>query len=202
MSENEETAETRESPMDLYVLQPGNGKPNDSNATATTRQWGGGPWWMGGVQMWTVIYDVVDLVRHVKAKCGDKFYIGTLRIGGHGNTDRFRLGNTLISNAPLNDNGTLITSVFINDLKPWLKEIIPYFKTGKSYIVLETCLVGQNDSLLKNLSEAFGGTPVIAPFDLQGNSEGDGSPPLLEGQARACYPDRCFILNNPKDLMF
>ena len=189
-----EGKETREYPMDLYVLQPGKGE-GDANQSAIGKTWNGG-------EMWTVIYDVVDLVRHVKAKCGEKFYIGTLRIGGHGNTDRFRLGNTLISNAPLNDNGTLITSVFINDLKPWLKEIIPYFKPGSSYVVLDTCLVGQNDDLLKNLSDAFGGTPVIAPFDFQGTNEGSGEPPLIEGKARACYPDKCFTVENPRELLF
>ena len=189
-----EGKETRDYPMDLYVLQPGKGE-GDANQSAIGRTWNGG-------QTWTVIYDIVDLVRHVKAKCGDTFYIGTLRIGGHGNTDRFRLGDTLISNAPLNDNGTLITSVFINDLKPWLKEIIPYFKPGYSYVVLDTCLVGQNDALLQNLSDAFGGTPVIAGFDGQITNEGDGMPPLIEGKARACYPDRCFTLENPSELMF
>lgn len=183
-----EEKEERVNPMNIYVLQPGNGKPNDPNISAVGQTWGGG-------QHWTVIHNVVDMIKHIKSQCGDKFYVATLRIGGHGNDDRFRLGDILISVDVLkNENGDIKTSVKVDELQPWIDEIKNYFIKDKSMIVLDTCYVGQNDLMLKKVSAVFGGIPVVAPFDGQVTNEGNGVPPLLEGKARICNDKVCFTM--------
>jgi hypothetical protein len=185
MSENEQK---RESPMNIYVLQPG-GSATDPNSVAVDREWSGG-------QKWTVISNAFDLVSHVKSQCGDKFYVGVLRIGGHGNTDRFRLGEVLVSLEQLRKStGEIQSSVKIDELKGIFEGLKPYFIEGKSVVVLDTCYVGQNDLMLKKVSGVFGGIPVIAPFDGQVTNEGNGTPPLLEGKARVCNENVCFTMD-------
>jgi hypothetical protein len=83
--------------------------------------------------------------------------------------------------------------VKVDELKVWLDEIKHYFIDGKSIVVLDTCYVGQNDSLLKKVSEVFGGIPVVAPID-QVTNEGNGTPPRLEGEARVCNETTCFTI--------
>ena len=177
----------RENSIDLYVIQPNEFK------WAEAAEWGNG-------QRWTPINSVIDLVHHVKAQCGDKYYVRLLRIGGHGEYNSFRLGTTRISRAPITNNGIPVTTVQISNLRVWLNEILHFFKADKSFIILDNCLIGNNDLLLRELSEAFGGVPVIAPFDEQFTNEGGGVPPLIEGNVRVCTPYVC-LTKDPKGMM-
>jgi len=171
----------RDVPVDIFVLQPAKppepGGKVDPNYTAQFKTWNDG-------EHWTVIHTVVDFVQHVKVTCGDRKFVRVLRIGGHGSKDSFRLGEALIS-IPVLDT-----------YQVWLREVTPFLIPGKSLICLDHCTVGNNDELLKKFSQIFGGVPVIAPLELQGNEEGA---PELEGPGRICNRQTCVTTYSPND---
>lgn len=162
-------------PVDLFVLQPGDGRPSDPNVAAVEASWGDG-------QMWTVIEGPAALVSHVKSHCGEQNYIRSLRIGGHGTTNSFRLGNTVVT---INN---------VESIGAEIKEIIPYFKNGKSIVILDHCDVGKGEVLLKKLSEVLGGVPVVGPRGDQTNTNtnSDGAP-LYETTSTICNTRTCII---------
>lgn len=177
MGEQKEKEE-RNIPINIYAVQPADGRPNDANVRALDDTWD--TWY--GQENWTVINDVYQLRNHIKARCGDKCYVRYLRIGGHGSLQSFRLGKVVVNSSN------------IKDFKPVLQEIIPYLILGKSIVCLDHCEVGNDELLLKSVSDAFGGIPVIAGLGDQVNNEGA---PVLEGAARVCGPNTCFTVENP-----
>lgn len=161
-------------PIDLFVCQPGVGG-TDPNTAAANDTWGDN-------QHWTFINDVRGLVNHVNKRCLAVNYIRVLRIGGHGSVTSFNLGNTLIQT----NN--------ISALETVLAEIKPYFKPGKSLVILDHCDVGNSDFLLQELSRMLGGVTVMGPLSEQYNNDGA---PELEGAARICNAKFCMITANP-----
>jgi hypothetical protein len=162
--------EARDRPVNLFVLQA-NEFPKSREQT-----------WDDG-QHWTEIGTVVDLVHHIKHRCGSRGYVKTLRIGGHGGTTgSFRLGNTLVS------------LVNLDAIAASIKEVVPYFKPGRSLIYLDHCSVGHNQGFLKKVSAAFGGVAVIAPLESQYYNEGA---PEFEGPATICGPGGCIRVPMP-----
>jgi hypothetical protein len=154
---------SRDNPISLFVLQP------NEFPLSRAQIWDDG-------HSWTEIGGIVDFVHHVKNRCGSQGYVKTLRLGGHGSTTSFRLGATLVM---LSNIDTLAT---------WIKDVVPYFKPGKSLIYLDHCEVGHSQPLLKKTSAAFGGVAVIAPLESQYYNEGA---PEFEGPAVICGPGGC-----------
>jgi len=154
---------TRNVPVHLYVLQPGEFPVSEQHT------WGSG-------QSWVPIQGIAQLVELIKSRCGQRGYVKTLRSGGHGSKTHFRLGDKSVS---LGNIESIALSLY---------EVLPYFKRGKSVIYLDNCLVGNDQALVRKVSSAFGGVAVVAPIDLQYHNEGA---PELEGDAIICVPDGC-----------
>jgi hypothetical protein len=169
MAKHPKKAASRDRPVSLFVLQP------NEFPLSRAQTWGDG-------QSWTELGGVVDFVRHVKDRCGSDGYVKMLRLGGHGSETSFRLG------------GMLVTRSSIDAAAAWIKEVIPYFKPGKSVIYLDHCSVGLDQTLLKQTSAAFGGVAVIAPVESQYYNEGE---PAFEGPAVICGPEACIRVPFP-----
>ena len=140
----------------------------------------------GNREFWVAIGNVYDLIKLIKDRCGEEGYVRLLRLGGHGSVVSFRLGDTYVDLSN------------IKQIAKQLKPIVPYFKPGHSLVQLDHCNVGQDDGLLKEVSKAFGGVAVIAPWGSQVENEGD---PAFEGRrGTICGPDACvwvLDLNQP-----
>jgi hypothetical protein len=166
----------RHVPIDLFALQY---KVKDDGtvdfAYAFAKRWGDG-------ERWVPITSVYDLIKLIKERCSDECYIRSLRLGGHGSTESFRLGNLSVGKNNIDS---------VADL---LEEIVPYFRPGDSLIRLDHCYVGQDRELLKKVARAFGGVAVIAPHDEQGTEEGE---PAFEGKATICGPNTCVDVVTP-----
>jgi hypothetical protein len=166
----------RDEPVDLFALQ----YKRNSDGTyawpwARSRTWGEG-------ERWVEITTVGDLVRLVKNRCGSDGYVRSLRLGGHGDSTSFRMGDTSVSHLNI---ATIATQ---------LQQILPYFRPGRSLVRLDHCNVGQNQALLKKVAKAFGGVAVIAPHDNQETNEGE---PAFEGLATICGPNACVRVATP-----
>ena len=162
-------SQERTIPTDVYVLQPTDASygSNDPNKSATKKTWGDG-------QKWTVIKNVAEMVDEVKKKCGEKGFLRVLRIGGHGSTISFRLGETSIS----------VTN--IETLDAWLKDVHPFVKPGRTLVQLDHCNVGHAETLMKRLAVLMGNVTVMGPLDSQYTNDGK---PAYEGGKRYCRAD-------------
>ena len=162
-------SQERTVPTDVYVLQPTDASygPNAPNDSATRKTWGDG-------QKWTVIKNVAEMVDEVKKKCGGKGFLRVLRIGGHGSTISFRLGETSIS----------LTNIEMLDA--WLKDIHPFVKPGRTLVQLDHCNVGHAETLMKRLAVLMGNVTVMGPVDSQYTNSGK---PVYEGGKKFCRSD-------------
>jgi hypothetical protein len=159
--------------IDLYVLQPAK-SPDDPNAMEARRP------------EVKVVADIDECVKHLAEKCAAGRLLRRLRIGSHGNSTAFNIGNTYIS---------------VNELRcrPDLMKKVVSFKThflaGFSTVTIDACYCGSGKALLIYMAGLWG-VPVLSYIEAQGTEPLD-EPTKGTGPARECHPDgQCYTADS------